>query len=58
MIKIELTEQELQTLMGLIDAGVRHTGLNAVLTAASLVEKISKAVEVSNVVPIKDKAVS
>ena len=54
-ITVVLTEDELQVLMGLIDAGVRHTGINAVMTAAPLMEKISNAVQASNVVPIKSQ---
>lgn len=43
MITLTLTNEELQALAGLIDAGVRATGLRAVKDAATLLEKIEKA---------------
>ena len=43
MIQIELTEHELQALAGLLDAGVRSTGLRAVRDAAGLLDKIEAA---------------
>jgi hypothetical protein len=44
MYKIGFTQQELQTLSGLLDAGVRAVGLRAVRDAAALLEKIETAV--------------
>jgi hypothetical protein len=43
MITLELTNDELQALAGLLDAGVRATGLRAVKEAASLIEKLEAA---------------
>lgn len=43
MIKIEFTEAELQALAGLLDAGVRASGLRGVKEAAYLLEKLEKA---------------
>lgn len=48
MIKLELTKEELQALVGLLNAGVQATGLRAVKDAAVLIDKIEKAVEVAN----------
>lgn len=45
---IDLTPTELQTLAGLIDAGVRHVGLRALTEeAVSIVTKINAAAQVS-----------
>jgi hypothetical protein len=44
-MKLELNEQELQVLLGLIDAGVKAIGLNAAQGAAHLLMKITKAKE-------------
>lgn len=43
MMRLELTEAELQALAGLLDAGVRATGLRSVKDAAMLVEKLETA---------------
>ena len=43
MIKLTLTEQELNALIGLLDAGVRHRGLEAAAAAAVLFEKCQQA---------------
>jgi hypothetical protein len=43
MHKIELTDAELQALVGLLDAGVKALGLRAVKDAAALLEKIEAA---------------
>jgi len=45
MIKLELNEEEMAALAGLLDAGVRATGLRAVKDAAGLLEKIEAAQE-------------
>lgn len=45
MTQITLTETELQALLGLLDAGVRATGLRAVKDAATLLEKIEAAAQ-------------
>lgn len=46
MMRLELTEAELQALAGLLDAGVRATGLRSVKDAAKLLEKIEAATAV------------
>jgi len=43
MITLELTNDELQALAGLLDAGVRATGLRAVKDAATLLAKLEAA---------------
>ena len=43
MITLELTNDEMQALAGLLDAGVRATGLRAVKDAATLLEKLEAA---------------
>lgn len=43
MITLTLTEQEVQALAGLLDAGVKAVGLRAVKDAATLLEKIEAA---------------
>lgn len=45
MVELKLTEQQLQTLVGLVDAGVRSTGLQAVPGAAELLGIIDAAVK-------------
>lgn len=45
MITLSLTESELQALAGLIDAGVKATGLASVKVAASVLAKLEAAVE-------------
>ena len=45
MIKLELTEQKIQALAGLLDAGVKAIGLRAVKDAASLLEKLEAATQ-------------
>jgi hypothetical protein len=51
MIKIELTQNELTALAGLLDLGVKSAGLSAVKTAASLLEKLEAAVAEANAKP-------
>lgn len=59
MTILELTDTELQALVGLVDAGVRATGLRAVKDAANLLEKIeSAAAENSNVIELPPKGAS
>lgn len=43
MHKLELTDQELRALAGILDAGVKALGLRAVKDAASLLEKLEAA---------------
>ncbi len=43
MITLNLTEQELQALAGLLDAGVKALGLRAVKDAATLLHKLEEA---------------
>jgi hypothetical protein len=45
MIKLELTETEVQALAGLLDAGVKAIGLRAVKDAATLLEKLETATQ-------------
>jgi hypothetical protein len=45
MITLELTNDELQALAGLLDAGVRATGLRAVKDAATLLAKLEAAAQ-------------
>lgn len=49
--KITVTDAELQSLVGLIDAGVRATGLRAAQDAARLLSRI-EAAEAFEEVPI------
>lgn len=42
-MKLELNEQETQALVGLLDAGVRASGLRGVKEAYGLLEKIEAA---------------
>jgi len=58
MIKIELSEQELQALVGLLDAGLKTIGLRGAKEAAALVDKLEAAAQAaqSNVVPITTDA--
>lgn len=48
MITLNLTEAELQSLAGLLDAGVKATGLASVKTAASMLAKLEEAVAAAN----------
>lgn len=43
MIKLELTNDELQALVGLLDAGVKAVGLRGVKEAAALITKLEEA---------------
>ena len=43
MIELEFTETEFQALAGLIDAGVRATGLRSVKEAAIILNKLEMA---------------
>ena len=45
MVTIELTTQELQTLAGLLDAGVKAIGLASVKEAAGLLIKLENAAQ-------------
>lgn len=51
MIKIELTNDEIQALAGLLDLGVKSAGLSAVKQAASLLVKLEAAVAEANPQP-------
>jgi len=42
---LDLTEQEFQALTGLLDAGVRATGLRAVKDAVALLAKLEAAAQ-------------
>ena len=48
MITITLDQNELQALAGLLDAGVKASGLASVKTAASLLVKLEAAVAEAN----------
>jgi hypothetical protein len=45
MITLQLTEQEIQALAGLLDAGVKAVGLRAVKDAATLLSKLETAAQ-------------
>ena len=45
MITLTLTEQEIQALAGLLDAGVKAVGLRAVKDAATLLAKLEAATQ-------------
>jgi hypothetical protein len=45
MVTLNLTEQQLQALVGLLDAGVRSTGLQSAPGAAELLGLIDQAVK-------------
>jgi hypothetical protein len=47
-VTIQLTEQEFQILSGLLDAGVRASGLRAVKDTAALLVKLEEAVAASS----------
>ena len=51
MITLTLTEQEIQSLAGLLDAGVKATGLMSVTAAAGLLAKLEAAVAEANKTP-------
>lgn len=51
MIKIEATEEEIQALAGLIDAGVRGVGLRGAKDAAAWAEKLNEAVKAAKDAP-------
>jgi hypothetical protein len=48
MITLTLDQTELQALAGLLDAGVKATGLQSVKLAASLLSKLEAAVAEAN----------
>jgi hypothetical protein len=48
MITLTLDQNELQALAGLLDAGVKATGLQSVKLAASLLTKLEAAVAEAN----------
>ena len=48
MITLTLDQNELQALAGLLDAGVKATGLQSVKMAASLLAKLESAVAEAN----------
>lgn len=45
MIKLELTDQETQRLLHLMDAGLRSIGLTAAIDAGALLQKIDAAAQ-------------
>ena len=47
-VKLEFTQEEIQALAGLLDAGVKAVGLRAVKDAASLLEKLETATQEDN----------
>jgi len=44
-----LSPKEIEVLLGLIDSGIRHQGINGVVNAAIIVQKINDAVKTSQV---------
>lgn len=53
MKRLELTDQEMQTLLDLLDAGVRYAGLKCVAGAATLYNKVLAAEEIE----VKEKPI-
>jgi hypothetical protein len=47
MIQIELTQDEVKTLATLIDAAVRHSGIQAVRPAVQIIDKMDAALAAS-----------
>ena len=45
MITLKLTQDEIQALAGLLDAGVKATGLSSVKAAAALLVKLETAAQ-------------
>lgn len=56
MITITLNQDELTALAGLLDAGVKTTGLQGVKQAASILTKLEQAVAEANRPAPKDEA--
>lgn len=54
--RITLTDTELQALAGLLDAGVRSTGLRSVSDAAQLLSRIEGAEEIKDTTIIKEES--
>jgi len=48
MIELKLTQEQVQALIQLMDAGVRDTGIQAVGTAAELLQIITNAANEGN----------
>ena len=48
MINISFTQEELTALAGLLDAGVKATGLHSVKHAAAILTKLEEAVAAAN----------
>jgi hypothetical protein len=48
MITVTLTQEELTALAGLMDAGVKATGLQSIKAAASILTKLEDAVKAAN----------
>jgi hypothetical protein len=53
-VTITFTQDELTTLAGLLDAGVKAVGLNSVKSAAALLVKLETAVSEANAAETKD----
>lgn len=53
-INLKLTEVEAQNLVSLLDAAVRHAGLNAAGIAAAIFEKLQTAPREIDEVPIEE----
>ena len=53
-VTITFTQDELTTLAGLLDAGVKAVGLNSVKSAAALLVKLEAAVSEANAAETKD----
>ena len=57
MKQLQLTDEELQALVNLIDAGVKHTGIAMVKNAAYLIGKLEQAEEIKpELKEVKSKA--
>ena len=57
MITLKLTEAEMQALAGLMDAGLRATGIRAARDAAVLLQKLESAVEAAKAAQQSDNVV-
>ena len=54
MKQLQLTDQEIQVLVNLIDAGVKHAGISMVKNAAVLLGKLKQAEEIE--IPVNTDA--
>jgi len=55
-VTITLTQDELTALAGLLDAGIKATGLQGVKQAAAILTKLEEAVKAANETELKEAA--